>query len=53
MSCVCVHLPAIGVYAMWQDALLPLQFPYITRKEIETSHIPTVECFVLFSQCIC
>lgn len=27
MSCVCVHLPAIGVYAMWLDALLPLQLP--------------------------
>lgn len=32
VSCVCVHLPAIGVYAMWLNTLLPLQFPYNTRN---------------------
>lgn len=51
MSCVCVHLPAIGVYAMWLDALLPLQFPCNTgNRDCNQQH--TVK-YVFVSICIC
>lgn len=46
VSCVCVHLPAIGVYAVWLDALLPLQLP--CKTEISTVH-PLQHIFI----CVC
>lgn len=46
VSCVYVHLPAIGVYAVWLDALLPLQFPYTTKKQIAISHLQSQCVFV-------
>lgn len=57
MSCVCVHLPAIGVYAMWLDALLPLQFPYNAWKR-DYNQLYTLQCFMClfafkFVECVC
>lgn len=49
MACVCVHLPAIGVYAVWLDALLPLQFPYNTRYRGCSQPYTVYVCFI----CMC
>lgn len=51
VSCVCVHLAAITVYAVWLDALLPLQFPYNTRKK-ETETSPTESICACLRICI-
>lgn len=51
MSCVCVHLPAIGVNAVWLDALLPLQFPYNKRKMAANLTLHGV--FICISFCVC
>lgn len=39
VSCVCVHLPTIGVYAVWLDALLPLQLPCNTNRRLQPATI--------------
>lgn len=51
MSCVCVHLPAIGVNAVWLDALLPLQFPCNKRKMAVNLTLHGV--FIRISLCVC
>lgn len=50
VSCVCVHLPAIGVYAVWLDALLPFQFPY-NKKKVATNR--TVQYVFICICCAC